>query len=374
MMVRLPDGSPLAGCSLAESRLGEAFGLGVMGIVREGHTHLMPGPGEHLLPGDMLLVKGRRESLASVEGLQSLQVGEETAPDPEELESDQIGMAEVVLSPRTTLAGRTLRDLHFRAKFGLTVLAISREGQILRSGLRDLKLRFGDALLLYGPRSRLQVLGSEHDFLVLTQEAQMPVDIVRAPVSALIMAGVVTAVLTGWLPIYIAAVAGAVLMVITRCLSMDEAYRAIEWKAVFLIAGMLPMGIALQETGAARWLTDRALAVVGDGSPLLIVAGLYVITAVGAQVMPTSAVAILMAPIALNTAADTGLSPEALLMTVALSASASFMSPVAHPANVLIMGPGGYRFRDYVKVGLPLTLVCLGMVLLVLPIVWPLQG
>jgi di/tricarboxylate transporter len=334
----------------------------------------MPGPGEHLLPGDMLLVKGRRESLASVEGLQSLQVGEETAPDPGELESDQIGMVEVVLSPRTTLAGRTLRDLHFRAKFGLTVLAISREGQILRSGLRDLKLRFGDALLLYGPRSRLQVLGSEHDFLVLTQEAQMPVDIVRAPVSALIMAGVVTAVLTGWLPIYIAAVAGAVLMVITGCLSMDEAYRAIEWKAVFLIAGMLPMGIAMQETGAAHWLTDRALAVVGDGSPLLIVAGLYVITAVGAQVMPTSAVAILMAPIALNTAADTGLSPEALLMTVALSASASFMSPVAHPANVLIMGPGGYRFKDYVKVGLPLTLVCLGMVLLVLPIVWPLQG
>jgi di/tricarboxylate transporter len=280
----------------------------------------------------------------------------------------------VVLSPRTTLVGRTLRSLHFREKYGLTVMAITRGGKVLRTGLRDLPLSFGDALLLYGSRRRLQVLSREHDFLVLTDQDREPVDLVRAPVATLIMGGVVAAVLTGWLPIYIAAVAGAVLMVLTGCLTMDEAYRAIEWKAVFLIAGMLPMGIAMQETGAARWITDQALGALGDGSPLIVVAGLYIVTAIGAQVMPTSAVAILMAPIALNTAADLGLSAEALLMTVALSASASFMSPVAHPANVLIMGPGGYRFRDYLKSGLPLTLVCLAVVLLVLPLVWPLQA
>ena len=135
---------------------------------------------------------------------------------------------------------------------------------------------------------------------------------------------------------------------------------------------MLPLGMALQETGAARFLTDQVIALIGEGSPLLVVAGLYIVTALAAQVMPTAAVAILMAPIALNTASDLGLSPFALMMTVALSASASFMSPVAHPANVLIMGPGGYRFSDYTKIGLPLTQICLLVVLLVLPIFWPL--
>jgi di/tricarboxylate transporter len=372
MAVHVPEGSALAGKTLVETRLGEAFGLGVMGILRDGSTRLMPGPEETVLAGDTLLIKGRREILASVEGLQRIEIREE-APDLGELESDEVGLAEVVLSPRTTLAGRTLGDLHFRAKYGLTVIAISREGKILRSGLRDMELRFGDALLLHGDREKLRVLSGEPDFLVLTDAVQEPVDTVRAPVAALIMAGVVAAVLTGWLPIYIAAVAGAVLMVLTRCLSMDDAYRVIEWKAVFLIAGMLPMGIALQETGAAVWLTDQVVDLIGGASPLMVVAAVYIVTALGAQVMPTSAVAILMAPIALNIAADLSISPEALLMTVALAASASFMSPIAHPANVLIMGPGGYRFSDYPKVGLPLTLVTLAVVLIVLPVFWPLQ-
>jgi di/tricarboxylate transporter len=373
MAVRVPENSALAGKSLVEARLGEGFDLGIMGILRDGVTRLLPEPDERLQEGDTLLIKGRRENLASVEGLLSLEIRREEAFDFNALESDEVGLAEVVLSPRTTLAGRTLRELHFREKYGLTVMAISREGRILRNGLGDLELRFGDALLLHGDRHRLQVLGHEPDFLVLTQATQDPVDTVRAPIAAIIMAGVVSAVVTGWLPIQVAAASGALLMVLTGCLTMDDAYRAIEWRAVFLIAGMLPMGIALQETGAALWLTDRVIDLIGEGSPLLIVAGLYVVTALGAQVMPTAAVAILMAPIALNTAADLGLSPEALLMTVALSASASFMSPVAHPANVLIMGPGGYRFSDYTKVGLPLTLVCLTVVLLVLPVFWPLQ-
>jgi len=371
MAVRVPEDSALAGKSLAESRLGAAFGLGVMGIVRDGETRLMPGADEQMMAGDTLLIKGRRESLASVEGLRGLEVDDQT-PDLGALESDRIGLAEAVLSPRSSLDGRSLRELHFREKYGLNVVAISRGGEVLRSGIGDLALRFGDALLLHGPRQKLQLLGGEPDFIVLTEEAQEPVLITKAPLAALLMASVVGSVIAGLVPIYIAAVTGAVLMVLTRCLTMDEAYEAIEWKAVFLIAGMLPLGMALQETGAARYLTDQVILLIGDGSPLLVVAGLYIVTALGAQVMPTAAVAILMAPIALNTAADLGLSPYALMMTVALSASASFMSPVAHPANVLIMGPGGYRFSDYIKVGFPLTLVCLAVVLLVLPIFWPL--
>ncbi len=371
MVVGIPPGSSLDGRTLIDSRLGDAFGLGVLGIVRDGETHLMPEPTARLRAGDTLFVKGLTENLAAVDGLRHLKI--ETGEIPlAALESEEIGLAEVVLSPRSDLPGKTLREIHFREKYGLTVLGISREGEILRTGLRRLPLRFGDALLVHGPREKVRVLGSEPDFLVLTQEAQAPFRREKAPLAALVMVAVLAPVFLGWLPIFIAAVAGATLMVILRCLSMDEAYRSIEWRAVFLIAGMLPLGLALEQTGAAGYQTEKVLALGGGGGPMAIVAALYVLTALSAQFMPTAAVAILMAPIALDTAAATGLSPYALIMAVALSSSASFLSPVAHPANLLVMGPGGYRFVDYTKVGLPLTLVCLLVVLLVLPLVWPL--
>ena len=332
----------------------------------------MPNPDMTLVAGDALLVKGKKQDLLAVEGLHELQVEPDDVPALSDLESENIGLAEVVLSPRTTLAGQTLVDLHFREKYGLNVIAISREGEVYRENLRDVALRFGDALLLYGRREKLKVLGSEPDFLVLTEEAQEPVRSQKAPIAAATMLAVVVSVLFGFLPIYIAALTGAVIMVLSGSLTMDEAYRNVEWRAVFLIAGMLPMGVALQKSGAAQLMTEQVVNLVGGMGPLAIVAAFYIVTAIGAQVMPTAAVAILMAPIALNTASDLGLSPYALMMTVAMSASASFMSPVAHPANVLIMGPGGYRFVDYIKVGLPLTLVCLAVVLIVLPIFWPL--
>jgi len=233
-------------------------------------------------------------------------------------------------------------------------------------------LRFGDALLLYGLREKLKVLGSEPDFLVLTESVQEVPRLSKAPLAALVMGSVLLPVVLGWLPISIAAVVGATLMVLTGCLTMEEAYRFIEWQAVFLIAGMLPLGIAMQKSGAAHFLAEGMISTIGELGPLAVIASLFILTALAAQIIPTAAVAVLMSPIALNTALDLGLSPYALMMTVALSASASFMSPVAHPANVLIMGPGGYRFTDYTKVGLPLTLVALMVVMLVLPLVWPL--
>jgi di/tricarboxylate transporter len=218
----------------------------------------------------------------------------------------------------------------------------------------------------------LRLLGSEPDFLVLTESAQEAPMREKAPVGVLIMAGVLLPVLLGWLPISIAAVVGATVMILTGCLTMEEAYRFIEWKAVFLIAGMLPLGIAMEQTGAAQFLAERVVTTVGGFGALAVVASLFILAALTSQVMPNAAVAVLLAPIALSTATELGLSPHALLMTVALSASASFLSPVAHPANLLILGPGGYRFTDYIKVGLPLTLVVLATVLLVLPIFWPL--
>ncbi len=369
--MRLPPDSALIGKTLVESRLGDAFGLGVMGIIREGADHLMPDPEEQLAAGDLLLVKGRPEDLQTLEGLQSLEFDEQAPPDLSELESEHVGLVEIVLSPRTTLAGRTLRQLYFRDKYGLSVLAIWREGRAYRSDLRDMALRFGDALLLYGPRERLRVLGEEPDFLVLTEAAQEAPRLNKAPIALLIMAAVLTPVVLDLLPIAIAALAGVVLMILTRCLTMEEAYRAIEWKAVFLIAGMLPLGIAMEQTGAARFVAEGMVGLVGGLGPVAVLAGLFLLAALASQVMPNPAVAVLLAPIALNTANDLAVSPYPFMMAVAVSASAAFLSPVGHSANVLVMGPGGYRFADYTKVGIPLTLVVLIVVLVVLPIFWP---
>ncbi len=366
----VPQGSPLAGQTLLASRLAD-YGLGVMGILREDGTHLVATAEDSLEAGDILLIRGRPEDLSAVEGLHQLELDTGAETDIEALESEQIGMAEAVLSPHTNLAGKSLQELHFREKYGLNVVAISREGTTHRTDLATMPLRFGDALLLHGPRDRLRLLGSEPDFIVLAADAQEPVRASKAPLAAAIMGAVVLSVIVGWLPIYIAAITGAVTMVLTRCLSMDEAYDYIEWKAVFLIAGMIPLGVAMQETGAAQLFTEVVVASVADFGPLAIAASLFIVTAMAAQVMPTAAVAILMAPIAYNTAVSQGISPHSLLMAVAMSASASFLSPVAHPANVLIMGPGGYQWGDYIKVGFPLTVVCLIVVLLGLPVFWP---
>jgi di/tricarboxylate transporter len=152
---------------------------------------------------------------------------------------------------------------------------------------------------------------------------------------------------------------------------MEEAYRAINWRSVFLIAGMLPLGIAMEKTGTTTFLAGEVFEMIGGLGPHAVIGGVFILTALAAQVMPTSAVAILVAPMALKTAQDFGMSPHALMMTAAISASASFLSPVAHPANVLVMGPGGYRFTDYTKVGIPLTLISLAVVLLMVPVFWP---
>ncbi|MCP4516263.1 MAG: TRAP transporter large permease subunit, partial [Delftia sp.] len=369
--MRVPQDSSLVDKTLVESRLGDAFGLGVMGIVRQRATHLVPGPEEKLAADDLLLVKGRPEDLLTLEGLQSLEIESQAPPDLVELESEHVGLTEVALSPRTTLAGKTLRQISFRHNYGLRVLAIWRQGRAYRSNLRDIALRFGDALLLYGPRGRLRMLGKEPDFLVLTEAAQQAPRLDKMPVALLIMAAVLTPVILELLPIAVAALAGVVLMVLTRCLTMDEAYQAIEWKAVFLIAGMLPLGIAMEQTGATRHLAEGMVDLVGGLGSLAVMAGLFILAALASQVMPGPAVAVLLAPIALSTANDLGISPYPLMMTVAVSASAAFLSPVGHPANILVMGPGGYRFGDYTKVGIPLTLVVLVVVLLVLPIFWP---
>jgi di/tricarboxylate transporter len=160
-------------------------------------------------------------------------------------------------------------------------------------------------------------------------------------------------------------------MILTGCLGMDEAYRQIEWKAVFLIAGMLPLGIAMEQSGAANLIGDSMIELLGNSGPLVLSAGLFLLAVLGSQIMPNPAVAVLLVPIALSTAENLSISPYPLMMTIAVSASAAFLSPVGHPANLLVMGPGAYRFSDYAKVGLLLTLIIFVITMLMMPWIWP---
>ncbi|MFO8036072.1 MAG: SLC13 family permease [Anaerolineales bacterium] len=370
MTVRLAEDSAWVGKTLAESRLGELFKLRVLGVFREKYAQLIPSPEEELQAGDVLLVEGKEEDLLTLEGFRDLEIESAADLDLDTLETEQTGLLEVVLSPRSSLAGRALRELDFRTKYGLNVLAVWREGQVYRSNLQDMRMRFGDALLVFGSRRRLRLLAREPDFITLSEEVQEAPRLEKAPLAVAIMALVLASVIAGWTPIAIAAVVGAVLMVLSGCLTMEEAYRSIEWKAVFLIAGMLPLGIAMEGTGTARFLGEGVVSLIGGFGPRALLAGLFTLSALASQVMPNPAVAVLLAPIALNAAANLGVSPHPLMMGVALSASAAFLSPVGHPANMLVMGPGGYRFSDYARVGLPLTMVTLIVVILVLPLFW----
>jgi di/tricarboxylate transporter len=369
--IRVPPGSVLAEHNLVESRLGNAFGLTVVGLIRGEQLLCMPSPEEMVKADDLLILQGAPRDLEILEGLQQLAITEQSSSLIAELESQQIGVTEVLLSPRTTLAGKNLADLLFRDRYGISVLAIWRKGSAFRSGLQDMSLQFGDALLVYGQRRKLEALSRDPDFIVLDEAAARAPRLEKARISVVIMVAVILSAILGLVPISIAALTGASLMVLFKCLSMEEAYRAIEWKVVFLIASMLPLGAALENSGAAQMGAAALIAAVGDLGPRWVVAALFTVTVLGTQIIPTAALVVLMAPVALSTAASLGISPHLLMMTVAISASSSFASPLSHPAHLLVMAPGGYRFIDYMKVGVPITLIALLVSVGLLPILWP---
>jgi Trk K+ transport system NAD-binding subunit len=371
-VVRVPRESQLAGDTLMRSRLGDAFDFRLLALFREGELSIMPEPDQALRSGDLLLIQGREEDLDVLRGLQELKVERSSAMNLHVFESDRLSLLEATLDPRSGLAGRPLSDINFRDKYGLELVAVWRKGEAIRSDLDQLVLQLGDALLLLGPRDKLGVLELDPEFLILTPITQKPVNTAQAPLAAGIMLTVVVSVMTGWLPIHIAAVIGATLMILTRCLSMEEAYRAIDWRAIFLIAGMLPLGTAMQQTGAAEFLAQQTMQLLGPLGPWWVIGGLYLITAAGTMIIPTAALVVLMSPIVLSASADLGVAPQTAMMAVAMAASASFTSPISHPANTLIMGPGGYRFSDYLRLGLPLTVVVFLIVMLLLPVFWPL--
>jgi di/tricarboxylate transporter len=371
-VVRVPKENSLVEATLAKSRLADVFDFRVLAIFRDGELQVMPRGEEVLLGGDLLLFEGQHSDLDVLRGLQELEIDTKVEANVAAIEAERLTLLDATLDPRSTLAGLTVGELNFRERYGIELAGIWREGAPIGTELADERLQVGDALLLLGPRDRLQLLSTDSDFLILTPLGQDPPDTRRAPLAAAIMLGVVLTVMLGYAPISIAAVIGGTVMVLTGCLNMEQAYRAIDWRAIFLIAGMLPLGTAMQETGAAEFLAGQVMELLGDAGPWPVIMGLYILTAMATMIIPTAALVVLMSPIVLSAMADLGVEPQTAMMAVAMAASASFTSPISHPANILVMGPGGYRFVDYLKVGVPLTIVVFITVMVLLPILWPL--
>ena len=369
---RIPAGSRLVGQRLAESGLREEFELTVIGLERRGKLSLGLDKDTILQRGDVLLIEGMVDNLVWAEATGWVDVQPEVGVEDHDLQSEVVGIAEVLLSPRSGLVGKTLAEILFREKYSLTVLAILRDGRPRRTGLVDLPLRFGDTLLVQGPRQKIRILQREPDFVVMGDVEVAPmVRARRAPVAIGLLVLMLVPVIAGWLPIAASALLAGILMVITGCLTMDEAYQSIEWKAVFLVAGTLPLGIAMQETGTAEYLAGFLVDTLGGLHPLALLAGFFILTNLLTQFMSNAASTMLIAPIAIGAAQQIGSEPYALLMTVAVAASAGFLTPVAHQSNVLVMGPGGYRFGDYFKSGLPLDLLTFVVTVLIVPLIWP---
>jgi len=334
---------------------------------------LDPRSDHHLESGDRLLVEASAENLLAVTqslGLAPAPEGNSTTP---RIPDGSLKLAEVVLSPKSGSHDKTLAKLDFRARFGLSVLAIRHEGTTLFSRLVEIPLQFGDSLLVEGSTERLAALRRDPDFLMLdTYPPLEPRRLHKAPLTvAILLAGLVM-VTTGWLPVPVALLIGAILMVLSGALSMEEAYQSIEWKSVFLIAGMLPMGIAMENTGTAQLMADWIVGLIGDGGALAVLAGIFIMTGLLTEVMSNAAATVLVTPIAIDAALRLDADPRAFVIGVVLAASTSFLMPIGHQVNVIIFGPGGYKFSDYTRVGIFLNLVLLTVVLLTLPLVWPL--
>jgi len=324
--LHLVEDTDLADISLEIRRLEELLGLIVLSVWRPEAQDEAARPSD-LVVGDRMFAIDAGGSLTGLTGLADLLVDVDAAPT-DLLHSGQVELAEAVLSPRSGLAGKTLRQLQFREKYGLGILAIWRAGRAYRTLLRDFQLQFGDALLLFGPLDRLRALAGNPDLIVLTGSLQEPRRIEKAGLASMVMAATLIPVLLGLVPIHLAVIIGAAVMVVTRCLTMEEAYRAIEWRAVFLIAGLLPLGSALERSGIAGEVAARVAALAGGYGPLPLLAALVLLTFTATCIIPTAALVLLMAPIALSTASAAELSPHALLMAISMAASASFLTPI----------------------------------------------
>lgn len=371
---RIPTGSYLQNRPLSESTFREQYNLNIVALERNGRTILAPPPDTVFHVGDVVTLEGSLEEFRQKDVQPYLEILDPRDFAERDLESTEIIVTEVALSPRSTLLEKTLKEVHFREKFGFTALAIWRANHPIRRGMTTTPLAFGDALLLQGPKDRLRLLQMEPGLIVLGEstESHQAVRTDKLRIALLIMAITLIAAATNVLPTDEAMLLGSLAMILTGCLTADEAYQAIEWKSVFLVAGMLPMGLALTKTGIAAWMANNLVDSLGMWGEWVLLAGMFVLTMLLTQIISGPAVIAMVGPLAIGAAQTLGANPTHFSLGIALAASMAFLTPLGHPVNILVMGPGGYQFADYLKVGFPLSILITAVILIVLPLVMPL--
>ncbi len=360
----------LDGMTLEKSGLREKYHLNVIAVQRKRAT--LPIEAKTVLKGgDILLIMARPEDSVPESLAAMLKVLPSGEWQQDYLSTPDMKLIEAAIAPRSHLATQTLQEMRFEQKFNAKVLAVWRRGRSIRTRLADLPLEFGDGLLLQGTEKSLNLLRTEPGLILLAESAPSVKMTLRGWLTVLIMFATLALAVVFSDNIAEIMLGGAVTMVLIGTMNMDQAYRAIDWRSLFLVAGMLPLGVALNKTGASAMFANAILSNLGGAGHLALLAGFVLLTVALTQVINGAAAVTVIAPIAIATAQHVGMEPRSVAMAVALASSMAFMSPLGHAVNVMVMGAGGYTFKDYAKVGIPLTILLVIILLLVLPILMP---
>ncbi len=381
-------GSSMAGKTMAELDIRNRYGLSVLelrrvttrqkGLIRNV-SQVPAGPKTVVQEGDVIYLTGEKEQAVRLAADYSLSTPpKDAAAGDDRLDFYDIGMAEIVLLPASSLVGRQVSEAGFRLKYGVNIMGIRRKGEYIMDGLAAVRLHAGDVLLVQGTWASISRLGNEEENWVvlgqpLEEAAKVTLDY-KAPLAACIMLLMVAMMVFDFIPVapVTAVMIAAVLMVLTGCFrSVEAAYKTINWESVVLIAAMMPMSVALEKTGASAAISHTLVSGLGGYGPYVLLAGIYFTTSLLTMFISNTATAVLMAPIAFASATEVGLSPYPFLFAVALGASMCFASPFSTPPNALVMQAGRYTFMDYVKVGLPLQLIMGVVMVFVLPLMFP---
>lgn len=368
--VVITPGSALAGRELRDSRLSQ-MDLSVRAIQR-GDRRLYPEPHTRLEEGDLLIVQATQEGLIQVKDTAGIEIRSDLTPSAEDIETETRKIVEVVLLPQSNFQGRTVKELDLRRRYGLAVLAIYRRGHTLTTRLGDLPLLAGDVLLVQGRPERLRALEDSADLWILQEMEHQPDRRRKGFYTVGIFLLAVTASAFGWVPLPIAFLLAALGVIATRLLTMEEAYNLIDWRLLILIAGMTAFGLAMQKTGAAEYVAALVVQWVSPLGVTAVMLAFVLLTILLTQPMSNAAAALVVLPIAMNTAGQMGLDPRTFAVLITLAASLSFVTPF-EPSCLIVYGPGKYKFRDFLVCGLPLTAMVVVILIFLVPVIWPLR-
>lgn len=371
-IVLLPEAKSV-GTTIEDAPLGKDIDLEILEVRRNAGRLQFPGPHTVLQAEDILLVRCNAAQIKRLQEREGIALKSEMQWRDKDLESDDTRLMEAVVAPYSVLDGRSVRGIRFKDNFGATVLAIRHNEEVVHDHLNARILRGGDMLLLKVRTDSFERLRDSPAFVMMSDVGLPTFRTDKLLIALAIVAGVVGAVALNVVPIVISAITGCALLILTGCLTMEETYKAVEWKIIFLLAGVLTLGVALEKTGAALLLSSWLIATIGVLGPVALVSAFYLMTSLLTEAMSNNATAALLTPIAIAAAQSLDVDPRPFLMAITFAASASFMTPVGYQTNTLIYGPGRYTFADFLRIGTPLNILFWILATILIPVFWPFQ-